>query len=82
MVDDLSKRGPADRNRINLEEEWELEYWSQELGATADRVKQAVQAVGNSAAAVREYLQQQGRGGAERAPRERKGSRSSAQSSR
>jgi len=28
MADDRSKAGPADRERINVQERYELEYWS------------------------------------------------------
>jgi len=29
MADDLNKRGSPDRDRININEEWELRDWSQ-----------------------------------------------------
>ena len=28
MSDDVRKRGPEDRSRINVNEPWELKYWS------------------------------------------------------
>jgi hypothetical protein len=56
MADDLSKRGPADRARIDVNEDWELRYWAKELSASADEIRNAVHAVGTSTDKVREYL--------------------------
>ncbi|WP_454722775.1 MULTISPECIES: DUF3606 domain-containing protein [Cupriavidus] len=56
MSDDLKKRGPADRSRINVNEPWELSYWSAALGVTPDALKKAVAAVGVSVDAVRRHL--------------------------
>ena len=57
MVDDLSKKGPQDRSRINIDEEYELRYWSQKFGVSADQLKAAVQKVGNSVREVEKELQ-------------------------
>lgn len=56
MSDDLSKRGPQDRSRINVNETHELLYWTQELGVSETQLREAVKAVGPSATAVREHL--------------------------
>ncbi|MCU6616207.1 DUF3606 domain-containing protein [Achromobacter sp. 77] len=56
MSDDLSKRGPQDRSRINVNEAHELRYWTQALGVTEAQLRDAVKAVGPSATAVREHL--------------------------
>lgn len=56
MSDDKSIRGPSDRSRINLNEDYEVRYWSKELGCTEAALRQAVRAVGVSATAVRDYL--------------------------
>ncbi|CAB3833872.1 MULTISPECIES: DUF3606 domain-containing protein [Achromobacter] len=56
MSDDLSKRGPQDRSRINVNEAHELRYWTQALGVTEAQLREAVKAVGPSATAVREHL--------------------------
>lgn len=56
MTDDKTKTGAADRNRINVNEDYELQYWTQALGVSADELRAAVKAVGPSAAAVREHL--------------------------
>lgn len=56
MPDDLDNRGPQDRARINLNEEYEIRYWSKEFGVTEARLREAIAAVGVSSAKVREYL--------------------------
>jgi hypothetical protein len=56
MADNLSNRGPADRNRVNVNEAWELTYWCSVLGCTPDRLRAAVRAVGVMVADVRRYL--------------------------
>ena len=56
MADDLSKRGPQDRNRVNTSEAWELSYWSTKFGVTKDQLIAAVKAVGPMADDVRKKL--------------------------
>ena len=56
MADDKSKTGAADRDRINVNEDYELQYWTKALGVSADELRAAVKAVGPTAAAVREHL--------------------------
>jgi hypothetical protein len=55
MSDDLSKK-PEDATKVNLNESWELDYWSKKFGVTKEKLKEAVKAVGTSAAAVQKYL--------------------------
>lgn len=56
MADDKSKRGAADRIRINVNEKYELEYRTKELGVTPERLKALVQKHGVMAADVRKAL--------------------------
>lgn len=56
MADDLSNRGPQDRARIAMTEEHEVRYWTNALGVTKEELQRAVDAVGNSAEKVREFL--------------------------
>ncbi len=56
MSDDKSKSGSPDRDRINVNEDYELQYWTKALGVSAERLREAVKAVGPTAAAVREHL--------------------------
>jgi hypothetical protein len=58
MADDLNDRGPRDRSRINVNEDWELRYWAKELQCTPDELRLAVrQAETNSVEKVRQQLQ-------------------------
>ncbi|WP_082028818.1 DUF3606 domain-containing protein [Xanthomonas sacchari] len=56
MSDYTRNTGSPDRDRINLHEDYEVRYWTQALGVTADELRAAVRAVGSSAAAVRAHL--------------------------
>lgn len=56
MSDDKNNRGPADRSRINVHEDYELRYWSDKFGCSHDQLKAAVKAVGVMAADVEAYL--------------------------
>lgn len=56
VMDHLTKREQPDRSKINMHEAWEVKYWSHALGVSRDKLQQAVDKVGNSAAAVRKEL--------------------------
>ena len=56
MADATSKRGGQDRERINIHQDYELRDWAKSLHTTPERIKEAVQAVGDRADKVREYL--------------------------
>ena len=56
MSDDTSKSGGQDRQRINIHQDYELRDWAKSLNTTPERIKEAVQAVGDRAEKVREYL--------------------------
>ena len=56
MPDDKSKTGGADRQRINVNEDYELRDWSKKFGVTPEQLKEAVKAVGTSADAVEKHL--------------------------
>jgi len=56
MSDNLTKRGPQDRSKINIHEAWELKYWSDHFGVTQSQLIEAVRRVGVSAEAVRRLL--------------------------
>ena len=55
MADDKNKT-EQDRNFINVNEDYELEYWTKELGITKEQLMDAVAQVGTSAKAVRELV--------------------------
>jgi len=56
MADDLTKRGSPDRDRINVNEDYELRDWARKFGVPPDELKRAVQQVGDRADAVRPHL--------------------------
>lgn len=56
MADDKTDRGPQDRARIALGEDYEVDYWTGKFGVSRERLEDAVKAVGNSAEAVEQHL--------------------------
>lgn len=58
MADSPDKRGEPDRSLINMNQPHEVGYWKTKFGCTKERLQQAVDAVGNSAAKVEQWLKQ------------------------
>ena len=56
MPDDPKQVGKSDRDRINVNEDYELRDWSKSLGVSADRLKAAVRKVGPMVEDVRRAL--------------------------
>ncbi|KON48562.1 DUF3606 domain-containing protein [Mariprofundus ferrooxydans] len=56
MTDDLTKRGPKDRTRINIHEPWEVTYWTKTLGVSEKKLKLAVNTVGVMVKDVKQWL--------------------------
>ena len=56
MVDDKINRVQPDRSRINMDEDYEVKYWTKHLGISREELQRAVDKVGNSASAVRKEL--------------------------
>ena len=56
MSDHKLKGGQPGRSKTNTAEDYEVKYWSKELGVTRDELPQAVDNVGNSAATLRKQL--------------------------
>lgn len=46
MSDDLNDRGPADRTRVNVNEDYEARYWANKWGVSQDELRDAVTRVG------------------------------------
>jgi hypothetical protein len=46
MIDDLTKPGPRDAQRVNVHEDYEVEYWSRKWGISAAQLHAAVKKVG------------------------------------
>ena len=53
MSDDKTKRGPQDRSRINVNEDYERKYWSKELGVSEEKLKELVKQYGPSIEKIR-----------------------------
>ena len=56
-MDDKTKTGKADDSRINVNEPYELQYWSEKLNISIDRLKEAVKAAGTSVSEVNRHLE-------------------------
>lgn len=56
MSDDKATRGASDRRTIDIEDEYDVRYWSEVLGVTPDRLRVVVGKVGPMAQKVRQHL--------------------------
>lgn len=56
MADDKSKTKPQDAQRINVNEDYELKYWTAKFGCTPAQLKAAVKKVGVMAMVVEKEL--------------------------
>lgn len=56
MADDKTNRGPADRARVNVNEDYEVTYWCEKFGCSPSELRAAVNAVGVMADKVEGYL--------------------------
>lgn len=56
MADDTTKTRPQDSARINLNEKYEVSYWTEKFGCTPERLKSAIARVGPVAKAVEQEL--------------------------
>jgi hypothetical protein len=56
MADNLQNRGPQDRSRVNLSEDYEVQYWTKKFGVSEQQLRNAVYKAGSSADAVEKAL--------------------------
>lgn len=56
MADDRTKRAPQDASRVSMSEDYEVEYWTGKFGCTREDLQAAVDAAGNSATAVEQFI--------------------------
>lgn len=61
MSDDLTNRGPADRSRVNVNESYEVRYWTGKWGCSEADLRAAVTAVGVMATHVETWLRARGK---------------------
>jgi uncharacterized protein DUF3606 len=59
MADNKSNRGNPDRLRISLSEDWEVNYWANELGISREKLIELVQRHGDSALNIRQAIKEQ-----------------------
>jgi hypothetical protein len=53
MPDDKKIKAPADAQRVNVNQSYEVEYWTKEFGVTEDELKKLVKTHGDSVAKLR-----------------------------
>ena len=56
MADNRKNRGQPDRSTINLNEDYEKDYWKKKFRVSGQALAGAVRAVGTSAKKVESYL--------------------------
>lgn len=56
MADDKTNTGAPDRQRININEDYDVRYWASKFGVTAESLKQAVGTAGTWADDVQAHL--------------------------
>jgi hypothetical protein len=56
MPDNLKRRGPEDPNKINVNQDWEIKYWCEELNVSRAKLIRAVEKVGPMVKDVKAYL--------------------------
>jgi len=56
MADNPSIRAPGDKLRININQDYEVRYWSEKLGISADELREVVTEVGPMADAVEKHV--------------------------
>ncbi len=54
-------RAPADSSRINLGEEWEIQWWCTKFGCTEIALRRAVDIAGPSAADIEREIKKAGK---------------------
>jgi len=59
MPDKKPIRGPEAKNRINIHEQYEVEYWTKTLHVTPQKLKQLVKDHGDSLKAVKQALEEE-----------------------
>jgi hypothetical protein len=58
-MDNPKKAGEPDRSLVNVNQKHEIDYWSKKWGVSEEKLRQAVAAVGTSAAKVAQHLGKQ-----------------------
>jgi hypothetical protein len=56
MPDNRTQAGRLDDSRINIDQDYEVRYWCEKLGVSAEQLKSAVAKAGPLVKHVREHL--------------------------
>lgn len=56
MSDNLHRRQPEDPNKVNLNQSWEVDYWTDALGVSEEKLRKAVAAVGVMVSDIKSWL--------------------------
>jgi predicted transcriptional regulator len=56
MADNTNNRGGQDRQRIDVNQDYELRDWAEKFSVSQEELREAVKAVGTRASDVEEYL--------------------------
>ena len=56
MAGNRNDSGPRDRTTINMNEDFEVRYWSKELGVSVQQLKSAMRSVGDKTDDIRKEL--------------------------
>ncbi len=58
-MDNLNRRRPEDPAKINLNQQWEIDYWTKQLGISEQKLRTLVKKVGVNVADVKRALVQE-----------------------
>jgi hypothetical protein len=58
MYNDVTRSGDLDQNRIALNAQEKIDYWTRRFGVTREHLEQAVEAVGDDPRAVQRQLEE------------------------
>ena len=58
-MDNKNIKGPRDGSRVNVNEDYELRYWTERFNVSADELREIVMKVGTSVLAVEDYLKKE-----------------------
>jgi len=66
MSDNRQISGSPDSQKINVNQDYEIRYWTKELHVSAETLRRAVAVAGTSVDAVKKFLRTRGRNDAPR----------------
>jgi len=56
MEHDAATQGERSQDRVSLDDERDVQYWTKRLGVTKEKLQRAVERAGPALASVEEYL--------------------------